>query len=220
MDRLDAGAHLSANPDELRAAGCTTVELLQAAPREVLRRLDTREHTWQLAAQSLLEAGNTPAEAIRHLAAHAPTPETFAAGVHDIELDIHQAFAVAVREASRPDLVALSERFGLSPTETAQTLAVACASPTVLANVVADRCDGDLDATVAACAAVLQPDAVERALHDKPVVTALAVFGPGIDETDQLDQLRAALGDPDHRAAADRHRPWPARRPRHLRRPP
>ena len=32
MDRLDAGRHLAATPDELRAAGCTATEMLQAAP--------------------------------------------------------------------------------------------------------------------------------------------------------------------------------------------
>ena len=90
MDRLDAGAHLSATPDELRAAGCTTVEMLQAAPREVLRRLDTRPHTWELAGHALLEAGMSPAETIRQLALHAPTPETFAAGVFEIEPDPHR----------------------------------------------------------------------------------------------------------------------------------
>ena len=167
----------------------------------MLRRLDTREHTWQLAAQALLEAGDTPAEAIRHLAAHAPPPKRSPPACTTSNSTFTRRSPSPSARPADPDLVALSERFGLSPTETAQTLAVACASPTVLANVVADRCDGDLDATVAACATVLQPDAVERALHDKPVVTALAVFGLGIDEADQLDQLRAALGDPDHRAA-------------------
>ena len=85
MDRLNAGAHLSATPDDLRAAGCTTVEMLQAAPREVLRQLDTRTHTWELAAHSLLEAGMSPREAVRQLALHAPTPDTFAAGVYEIQ---------------------------------------------------------------------------------------------------------------------------------------
>ena len=62
MDRLVAGTHLSATPAELRAAGATTVEMLQAAPREVLRQLDTREHTWQVAGMSLREAGLSTAE--------------------------------------------------------------------------------------------------------------------------------------------------------------
>src|SRR5215207_8120977 len=163
MERLTAGAHLSATPDELQAAGCTTVELLQAAPREVLRRLDTRPHTWEVAGHSLLEAGMSPAEVIRQLALHAPTPETFAAGVHAIEPDCTAAFAVAVREASVPDLGTLSERYGLSPAETAQTLSAACASPTVVAHVVLGRCDADVAATIEGCGSVLSADEVTRA---------------------------------------------------------
>src|SRR5215217_105774 len=85
MERLTAGAHLAATPDELRAAGCTTVELLQATPREVLRRLDSRPRTWELAAHTLLEAGMSPAEAIRQLGVHAPTPRRSPPGVHEIE---------------------------------------------------------------------------------------------------------------------------------------
>ena len=81
VDRLTVGHELGADVGELRAAGCTPVEMLAAAPREELRRLDQREHTWELAAPTLVEAGYTIAEAVRHLAAHAPTPETFAAGV-------------------------------------------------------------------------------------------------------------------------------------------
>ena len=203
MDRLDAGAHLSATPDELRAAGCTTVEMLQAAPREVLRRLDTREHTWELAGHALLEAGMSPAEAIRQLACHAPTPETFAAGVHEIEPDLQPAFAVAAREASVADLVALSERYGLSPAETAEALATACATPTLVANVVDERCDGDLAATVDACAAVLRRRrrraGAARRSRRRPSARPPATRG--ID--DEFAQLRAALGDPPTAHAVD-----------------
>src|SRR5262249_4324147 len=44
-DRLDVAAQLGATVEELRAAGCTPVELLAAAPREMLRGLDCREST-------------------------------------------------------------------------------------------------------------------------------------------------------------------------------
>ena len=174
MDRLSAGAHLAATPDDLRAAGCTTVEMLQAAPREVLRQLDTRTHTWELAAHTLLEAGMSPGEAVRQLALHAPTPDTFAAGVYEIQPDPARAFPVAVREASVPDLVALSERYGLSPAETAETLSTACATPATLVHVVHGRCDGDMPATLEACAAVLPPGDVADELGRDPVVTSLA----------------------------------------------
>jgi hypothetical protein len=79
-DRLDAAALLGATAEELKASGCSPVELLAAAPRETLRSLDTRESTWQRVAPSLLEAGYSEAQAVAHLAAHAPTPKTFAVG--------------------------------------------------------------------------------------------------------------------------------------------
>jgi hypothetical protein len=171
MDRLVAGGYLSATSEELRAAGCTTVEMLQAAPREVLRRLDTRDHTWQMAAVSLLDAGFSTGDAIGQLALHAPTPETFAAGVCEIEDGPLRAFPTAIREASVPDLVALSERYGLSPAETAATLVLSCASVDVVARVVHCRCDDDVVATVEACRGVLDPALTERALLDEPVVS-------------------------------------------------
>ena len=200
MDRLDAGRHLSATPDELREAGCSPVEMLQAAPREVLRRLDTREHTWEVAAMSLLETGMSSAEAIRQLALHAPTPETFAAGVCEIEVNPHLSFPTAAREASLPDLVALSERYGLSPAETAEVLATSCAPPEVVTLVVHRRCDGDDTATIDACRSVLDPEVTERALRSETVVaepTALrSPSAPPEVDGDEYAQLRDALGEP------------------------
>jgi hypothetical protein len=120
-----------------------------------------------------LEAGYSTAEAIRQLALHAPTPETFAAGVTDIEIDATLTFPTVARQASIPDLVALSERYGLSPTATAEMLAASCAAPEVTAAVVQRRCDADLDATVQTCATVMDAETTIRALHRDPVVTRL-----------------------------------------------
>src|SRR5207344_1628673 len=64
MDRLDAGAALGATVAELKSAGCTPVELLAAAPREILRSLDSRESTWEVAAATLLESGYSRGEAV------------------------------------------------------------------------------------------------------------------------------------------------------------
>jgi hypothetical protein len=122
-DRLDVGIELGATVDELRAAGCSAAEMLAVAPREELRRLDTREHTWSLVGPTLLEAGYTPAEAVDHLAAHAPTPETFSAGVTTIVDDPNAAFTFARRRASAEDLAALADRFELPPTDAAQVMA-------------------------------------------------------------------------------------------------
>ena len=198
MDRLDAGQHLSATPDELRAGGCTTVEMLQAAPREVLRHLDTREHTWELAAHNLLEAGYSTAETVRQLALHAPNPETFAAGVTEIEPNPIDAFSTATREAALPDLVALSERYGLSPSETAEVLAVSCASADVVVGVVHDRCDRDEAATINACATVLERSTIDSVLHpdDAPSLIALPLDAVAVSLDDLDASLRDALGEP------------------------
>ena len=109
-------------------------------------------------------------------------------------------FPTAAREASLPDLVVLSERYGLSPAETAEVLVAACAPPTVVTHVVHGRCDGDVAATIEACRSVLDPDATERALRHEPIVVradrlAIAADPAGVDG-DEYAQLRDALGEP------------------------
>ncbi|MAT05399.1 MAG: hypothetical protein CL424_10205 [Acidimicrobiaceae bacterium] len=149
VDRLTVGRELGADPHELREAGCTPVEMLAVAPREELRRLDQREHTWELVAPTLVEAGYTIAEAVRHLAAHAPTPETFAAGVAVLVDSPVEAFSLAGRYAQVEDLAALSERYLLDPTEAASVVAAACVPVDKGVGVIAARCDGDTDVTAA-----------------------------------------------------------------------
>lgn len=143
LDRLDAGELLGATPDDLRDAGCTPREMLSAAPREVLRQLDTRIQSWEQAAAGLLEAGYTPPQAIQQLAAHAPTPETFAAAVEIVDVDPPTAFAVAGRRAEPEDLAALSERYQLSPGETADVMRSVSTPSDTAAEVLLERCDGD-----------------------------------------------------------------------------
>jgi hypothetical protein len=154
-DRLDTAAVLGATAEELRAAGCTPVEMLAAAPRETLRSLDTRESTWQRAAPSLLEAGYTEAEAVAHLAAHAPTPETFAVGVTAIVDDPLTALAYSARRAGAEDLAVLSERYGLAPAEAAAVFASAGVALDRAIEAVQVRCDHDVDATYEIAVGVL-----------------------------------------------------------------
>lgn len=113
VDRLEAGMAVGATVAELRALGCTPVELVAAAPREALRSLDSRESTWSSVAGTLLEAGYTVADAVTHLVAHTPTPRAFAAGVSAIVDDPTTAFGLVGQRAQPEDLVALAERFGL-----------------------------------------------------------------------------------------------------------
>ncbi len=143
LDRLDAAELVGGTVDELRAAGCTPAELLAAAPRETLRAMDARDSTWVTAACSLLDAGYTPAEAVAHLVAHAPTPAACAAGVATVVDDALDAFAFAARRAQPEDLAAIADRFGLDPTATEQLLVAAGVSPVVVREVVDLRCDLD-----------------------------------------------------------------------------
>ena len=154
-DRLIVGRSLGASVDELRAAGCTAVEMLAVAPREQLRRLDQREHTWEVVAPTLIEAGYSVAEAVGHLAAHAPTPETFAAGVSTIVESPVEAFSVAGRSAQVEDLVALTERYGLDHIESAGVVAAACVPVEKAVAVIAARSEADSDVTAALSARFL-----------------------------------------------------------------
>ena len=155
VDRLDAAAAVGATTDELRAAGCTASELLAAAPRETLRSLDARESTWEVAGATLLEAGYTPGEAVAHLAAHAPTPETFAAGVTAIVDDPVVAFTHAVRRAQPDDLAALSERYGLDPHTAGRCLVTAGCGDDTTVEVLTLRCADDSVALADAVESVL-----------------------------------------------------------------
>lgn len=186
-DRLETGRALGATTDELRQAGCTPVEMLAASPREELRRLDTREHTWTLAAPALLEAGNTVAQAVEHLAAHAPTPACFAAGVTTIVDSPVDAFALAPRRTEVADLVALSERYGLSPEQTATVMGAAGVDARCVGEVLLARCDGDVEIVTAL---------VDRFAAQPTLATNAQDVDLPIHITDD-DSLLAALGPPD-----------------------
>lgn len=196
VDRLTVGRELGAEVAELRAAGCSCAELLALAPREELRRLDSREHTWEVVAPTLVEAGYTVAETVRHLAAHAPTPETFAAGVAVLMGTPVEAFSIAGRHAQVEDLAALSERYALDPEETAAAVAAACVPVDKAVGVIAQRCGGEVDMTVSLSARHLGLVECETAaiLRGEPLVET-SLLGAGVrDELAQASHAsRAAL---------------------------
>jgi hypothetical protein len=180
LSRLDAGALLGATTSELRAAGASAAELLAHSPREVLRRLDDRPRTWELLGPALLEAGYHPVQALRHIAAHAPTPETFAAGVESITDDVTAVFAAVATRATPDDLAAASERYGLSPTETVEHLSSAGHGPATIVPVAILRADGDLDAAHAA-------------VHDVLGLSRRVFDAAAVADTDQVVPLRPPL---------------------------
>ena len=188
---------LGATVDELRAAGCSAVEMLAASPREELRRLDAREQTWVAVGPTLLEAGYTEAEAVAHLAAHAPTPSTFAAAVEAFVENPWQALALAAPRAQPDDLAALRERFEMSPSDTAAVLAAVGAPLSTAVSVVGIRCDDDREATceIAQRQLGIGRDEVLARLEgiDPDVVVPIGLAGsPG-----ELAALRHAIGPPD-----------------------
>jgi hypothetical protein len=188
-DRLDIAARLGATVDELREAGCTPAELLAAAPREMLRALDRRESTWVRVGPSLLEAGYSEAEAVAHLAAHAPTAETFAAGVTTIIDDPVTALAYAARRAGAEDLAVLTERYGLSPVEATAAFAAAGVPTGCAVEAVHLRCDHDIDATFELAVDVLgvSGDLVTSVLTGElPHVVELSSVGTERAELDRL----------------------------------
>jgi hypothetical protein len=154
-DRLDSAVQLNATVEELRQAGCSPTELLAAAPRETLRTLDGRESTWMRVGPAVLEAGYTPSEAVAHVAAHAPTPETFAAAVTTIVDDAVTALAYAACHARSEDLAALTERHGLTPHDAAAAFAAAGVPRDRAIEAVHLRCDHDVDATYELATGVL-----------------------------------------------------------------
>jgi hypothetical protein len=146
-DRLEIGAQLNATLEELREAGCGPTELLAAAPRETLRSFDERESTWTRVGPTLLEAGYAAAEAVAQVAAHAPTPATFAAAVSAIVDDAVTALTYAARRAEPERLAALTERYGLSPDQAAAAFAAAGVPVDRAIEALHLHCDHDVDTT-------------------------------------------------------------------------
>ena len=172
--------------------------MLAVSPREELRRLDAREHTWMQVGPSLLEAGYSVAQAVTHLAAHAPSPDTFAAGVASIVDHPVDAFALAAKRAQPEDLVALSERYELSPTETATALADAGVPIDKAVFAIALRCGDEPDAAIQIASDHLGiSSGLATAVLDGDYLAPVVPLRPdaGIDISDTAS-LVAAIGAP------------------------
>jgi len=141
-----AAEALGASATEMREAGCTPVEIMAARPRDVLRTLPEDPHLWVLAAGTMAVAGHPTSTVVRHLVAHAPSPDAFAAGLSAVA-DADDGLAIAAREHAHPDqLAAASEVYGLSPTDTGALLAGVAPAGVVLDTLTA-RCGGDTATT-------------------------------------------------------------------------
>jgi hypothetical protein len=193
VGRVEVGALLGATAAEMQGAGCSPAELLAAHPREILRSLDARPHTWETAATTMTESGTPVPVVVRHLAAHAPTPETFACGVAMICDRPDLAFSYSARHAQPDDLAALGAVYGLDPAITAQLLADAATHPASAYETLVAACDGDTDAAAALSIRHLN---VDPATLDLDGATAVA-------DLTTISGLRAALPSPNAASGAD-----------------
>ena len=207
LDLLDAAELLDATAPEMRDAGCTPVEIMAARPRDVMRTLPDDTHLWELAAGTMATAGHDITTVAQHLVAHAPSSESFAAGLTVIVPDAVEGLALASRYGSpAQDIAAASERYGLSPTETATALADTGISPDRLVETIWHRCDHEASPTrqIAIDAGGLDPDTVGVVLETSQTgaltlgsVTSIGGTSPSrsLDLTD-ADSLLDALPDP------------------------
>lgn len=171
LDRTDAATLLDATASEMRDAGCDASEILRVRPREVLRTLSDDPRVWELAAATMHTSGHPLPTVVRHLIAHAPSPEAFSAGLSVVVDDPRTGLALACHQGAPGDLLAdLSERYGLSPEQTAVALGDANATPQVLVETLVQRCEGDPQLTTALATSVcgLTPDTVAAHLDQRP----------------------------------------------------
>jgi hypothetical protein len=141
--RVAAAELVDATPAEMRAAGCEPSEILEARPREVLSTLPADPGLWDLAGGTLAR-DHPPEEIAGFLATHAPNPDCFAAGLTAAVDDPATGLELAGRRGMPAEAIAAtSERYGLSPADTATALAAGSVPPGVAIAVVHLRCDAD-----------------------------------------------------------------------------
>ena len=148
LHKVEAARMIGATGAEMRSAGCTATEILALRPDSILRNLPSESHLWELAAGTMATSNHSTIAIVGHLVDHAPSAETFAAGLVAAVDDPTVGIGVASRLRAQPEFIgAASERYGLTPTETAQILRAEEAPWTQALAVVGHRCDFD-DAAV------------------------------------------------------------------------
>lgn len=148
-------------------------------------------------------------EVAAHLAAHAPTPDAFAAGLSALASNPVEGLALAAHQRAEPaHVAAASERYGLSPAATATALADAGTPASVLVETIWHRCDHDTETTIATVGDTgrIATDDITTILDTiEQGPSALPLSTPGRDtgsiatgtfDLDDADTLLASLPDP------------------------
>jgi hypothetical protein len=162
LPNLEAAQLVGATGREMRAAGCSATEVLTVRPESILRALPNEPHLWELAAGTMATTGHSPTAVVGHLINHAPDAVTFAAGLTAAIDDPTLGVGLAARLRAQPEFVsATSERYGLTPAETATILRDERVPMTQALATLAHRCGFD-DAAVIEAWSGRQPEAVEQ----------------------------------------------------------
>lgn len=153
LHKIEAARIIGATGPEMRAAGCTATEILALRPEVILANLPNEPHLWELAAGTMATSGHSPSVVVSHLVNHAPSAETFAAAITSAVDDPTVGIGLASRLRGQPEyLSAASERYGLTPAETAQILRAEQAPLTQALAVIGHRCEFDDTAVLEAWA--------------------------------------------------------------------
>jgi hypothetical protein len=190
--KIEAARMVGANGTEIRAAGCTAAEVLALRPETILRNLPDEPHLWELAAGAMTTSGHSTLVVIGHLVEHAPSAETFAAGLVAAIDEAAVGIGVSASLRARPDYIAAaSERYGLTPCETAQILRAENAPLTQALAIVGHRCNFDDDAVLEAWAGAAVDASAIGASPAASVRRGITTIG-GTD-IGTADELLAAL---------------------------
>lgn len=203
LPAADAASSLGATAIEMRDAGCTPTEIMATRPREVLRELPTDPHLWELAAGTMATAGHPPQVIAAHLVAHAPDLDTFAAGLGAAIDEPAAGLGFAGRcGATGQQLAAASERYGLSPVDTAAVLVAGGVEAPAVLDALSARCEHDTDrATALATQAGVSATEISGWLQPAPPSTVRSL-GAALDGNDAA-ALLAVLPPPSPTTTAE-----------------
>jgi hypothetical protein len=204
IGRVEAAEWVGATASEMRAAGCAASEILAARPIDVLQTLPPDPHLWELCGGTLAVAGHSPYEIVGFLASHAPNPDCYAAGLAAAVDDPTTGLDLSQRRGMPPSaLAAASERYELSPDQTATTLADAGIPGDATVQVLIERCGGDPELTTQIARSTI-------GLRTDTIIEALQAIDQPMPSLAELRNARPLSRDRDALLAA--HRP-PTRRP-------
>ena len=197
VPNTEAAELVGASGREMRAAGCNATEILTVRPESILIALPSEPHLWELTAGTMATCGHSPSTVVGHLINYAPTATTFAAGVTAAIDDPTIGVGLAARLRAQPEFVsATSERYGLTPAETATILRDERVPMTQALATLGHRCDFDDTAVIEAWSGS-HPEAVEHlptaAIGKMSRITSIG--GTDIGTADELlAMLPAAIG--------------------------